>query len=50
MKSIQELNQIICDKMGVSIEKYEAMSISDQNKLRQTYMKKVHGLNTKKSK
>lgn len=50
MKTIQELNQIICDAMGVSIEKYETMNILDQNKLRQAYMKKVHGLNTRKSK
>ena len=49
MKSIQELNQIMCEAMGVSIAKYNAMDLSGQNKLRQSYLKKFHNLKTRKS-
>jgi hypothetical protein len=49
MKSIQELNQIMCDAMGVSVDQYNAMDLSGQNKLRQSYLKKFHNLKTRKS-
>jgi hypothetical protein len=49
MKSIQELNQIMCDAMGISVDQYNAMDLSGQNKLRQSYLKKFHNLKTRKS-
>jgi hypothetical protein len=48
MKTIAELNQIMCDAVGVSIESYNSMDISGQNKVREKYMKQVHNLKTRK--
>lgn len=50
MKTIAELNQIMCEAVGVSIEDYNSMDISGQNKVREKYMKQVHGLKTRKAK
>ena len=41
--SIEELNKIMCDAVGVAHDQYEKMSFSDQSKVRAKYMKKVHG-------
>lgn len=47
MKSIAELNQIICDYMGVKIEDYNKMSFSEKHKLGNKYMKLKFGLKTR---
>jgi hypothetical protein len=48
MKTIEQLNQIICDVMNINIEDYNRMSISEQNKVGEKYMKLVFKLNTRK--
>lgn len=39
MKTIEELNQIICDAVGIKIEDYNKMTISEQKKVGFKYMK-----------
>jgi hypothetical protein len=39
MKTIEELNQIICDTVGIKIEDYNKMTISEQKKVGFKYMK-----------
>lgn len=50
MKTIQELNKIMCEAMGVSVEAYDSMNLSEQFKLRQAYVKKHMNLKPRKSK
>jgi hypothetical protein len=50
MQSLEELDRKICEAMGVCIEKYNAMSISDQYKLRQKHLKQNFGLKARKTK
>jgi hypothetical protein len=38
-KSIPELNAIICDAVGISIEKYDSMTISEKFKVRSKYVR-----------
>ena len=39
MKTIEELNQIICDAVGIKIEDYNKMTCSEQKKVGFKYMK-----------
>ena len=39
MKTIEELNKIICDTVGIKIEDYNKMTISEQKKVGFKYMK-----------
>jgi hypothetical protein len=48
MKTLEQLNQIICDVMNINIEDYNRMSISEQKKVGEKYMKLVFKLNTRK--
>lgn len=50
MQSLEELDRKICEAMGVSIEKYNAMTISQQHKLGQKYLKQNFGLKARKTK
>jgi hypothetical protein len=50
MKTIKELNEIMCAGMGVTIAEYDAMNLSAQYKLRQAYLKKQFNLKPKKAK
>jgi hypothetical protein len=49
MKTIEQLNQIICDAMNIKIEDYNRMTISEQKKVGQKYMKLKFNLNTRKN-
>lgn len=47
MKTLDELNKIICDVVGIKIEDYNKMTISEQKKVGFKYMKIKHNLNTR---
>jgi hypothetical protein len=48
MKTLAELDQKICDAMNIKIEDYNRMTISEQKKVGQKYMKLIFKLNTRK--
>jgi hypothetical protein len=47
MKTLEQLNQMICDFMNIKIEDYNNMTISEQKKVGQKYMKLKFNLNTR---
>jgi hypothetical protein len=38
-KTIQELDKIICDGVGISVDKYYSMTLSEQFKIRTKYIR-----------
>jgi hypothetical protein len=41
-KTLAELDKIICDGLGISIEKYNSMTLSEQFKIRTKYVRMIN--------